>query len=86
MLQGDENITEFLCGDDKSDKVRLGSNIRGPRKFSHDSDGEFVEDLTHIDRAEEIRWFQETFPADIERLQRAYDDVTVKWGLILYYM
>lgn len=85
VLDGDENIMELFC-DEKDGKVRLGSNIRGPRKFDHQSDGELVEDLTTLDRAAEILWFETEFAADIEKIRAACDDVTVKWGLILYYM
>lgn len=85
MLAGDENITELLC-DEKDGKLRLGVNVRGPRKFNYDSDGSFVVDMANLDMAAEIRWFETEFAEDIGKLRSACDDVAVKWGLILYYM
>lgn len=72
-------------GHDSTDKtVWLGANIKGPREFCPDD--ECVWDLTTLDREVEMRWLSETFAEDITRLRTAYDNVTVKWGLRMYYM
>jgi hypothetical protein len=59
----------------------LGCNgvpASGPREFALDE--EHHEDLTEIDRAAEIAWFQGRYAKELAKLRAAYDDVVVRWG------
>lgn len=76
-----EELTPITFDDEKT--VCLGPNIKGPRNFHPEADGDIV-DLTTVDREAEIRWFRERFAGDIEKLSAAYDNLQFRWGLHLY--
>jgi hypothetical protein len=81
MQNRDEIVPLGLEG--KEATVRLGSNIKGPRDFHPDRSCTL--DLTALDREAEMRWFESRFADDLRLLRAAYDNVTVKWGLHVYY-
>lgn len=80
-------------GWDKDNKfLRFGSNIGtskvngnlgAPRSFYPKEEGHA--DLTRINVEAETRWFEDRFTSSLERLRAAYDNVTVKWGLHMFY-
>ena len=83
VLEGREALTP-LGHDSQYLFVWLGANIKGPRDFHPNDEG--VWDLTSLNHAAEMMWFEQRFAEDLAKLQAAYDNVTVRWGLRMYYM
>jgi hypothetical protein len=83
-VMGERDELTPMGHDSTYKSIWLGSNINGPRDF-HPKD-DCVRDLTTLDREGEMRWLSDTFAEDITRLKTAYDNVTVKWGLLMYHM
>ncbi len=68
-----------------ADRLWFGANVRGPRNFNPDRN-HHREDLTQLDREAEMQWFTGRFESDLAKLREAYDALTIKWGLHVYYM
>jgi len=81
---GDREQLASLGYDPTRRHLWLGSNIRGTRNFHPEDECQI--DMAKIDQAGEMSWFKDEFAEDLKLLRGAYDNVTIKWGLISYYM
>lgn len=85
-----------LIGDELAgmgDRSRTGveylrPNHQGPREFCFDDADESDEalDLTDLDRAAEIAWFEKRYAKALAKLRAAFESVDVRWGVRAFYM
>lgn len=80
VLGESEELTQISYEDAKN--VCLGSNIKGPRDF-HPKEECHI-DLSGVDQAAEMRWFEDRFAGDIAKVRAAYDNVKILWGLHMF--
>ena len=63
----------------QQDKYYLGTNHPTPRDH-YLAPGDYI-DISAIDVAAEIKWFEEKYQAAIKLLRETHDDVFVGWGI-----
>lgn len=80
----DDELREFYV-DDKT-KIFLGPNVR--RRGAPEpriSDDAICMDLQNVDIKTEMEWFRSAFAAEIEKLEKVYGTITLRWGLCQWY-
>ena len=76
-----EDLTE-IDEDSRSKTVILICNTsKGTPRDFHPDEQDSHEDLSAVDKGQEIQWFETRFAKELVLLRGAYDNVTVKWGL-----
>jgi hypothetical protein len=69
--------------------VLLAPNVRrkgDPRPSELSRDGNVHLDLTEVDRAAEMAWFEKAFAKELAVLRKSCAEVTIKWGFHQYFM
>jgi hypothetical protein len=80
---GDE-LLEMHTQDNKT--LFLAPNVyrdgAPPRRIP---EGEWCSDLRNVDTVAEMEWLRTAFAAEIEKLENAYGNATIRWGLCQWY-
>jgi hypothetical protein len=72
-------------GDDGRVIVTPNKSKGAPREFSFDPNCDTGEtEIGEGAREREMAWFSEAFRGEIAKLSASFDDVTIRWGLLLY--
>jgi hypothetical protein len=81
-LFGDnEDLTEIPDNDQDKTVFLICNTSKGTPRDFHPDEQDAHEDLSAVDKGQEIQWFENRFAKEIGLLKGAYDNVTVKWGL-----